>query len=56
MSDTTYVMRDQARDTVHEIMRGPGGPIPGSLLQQPSWLALGLLVVALNILALATPA
>jgi hypothetical protein len=45
-------MRDQARDTVREIMheRRPEGSFAS-----PSWLAFGLLLVAFNIITVTTP-
>ena len=51
-SQNTYVMRDQARDTVHKIMRDRH---PDPLLTYPSWLAFGLLLVAFNIVTITAP-
>lgn len=53
MHHPRYVMCDQARDTVREIMRE--GPPPAVLVSQPSWLALALLVVAFNLIAITAP-
>jgi len=46
-------MCDQAHDTVRDIMR-EGSP-RGALVRQPSWLALVLLLVAFNLIAIASP-
>lgn len=43
-----YVMFDQTRDKVARIM---GERAASDLVARPSWLALGLLVVAFNIIA-----
>jgi len=53
MNVSRYVMQDQARDTVGEIMRTR--PLRPALLEQPSWVALALLLVAFNLLAVVTP-
>lgn len=53
MNRPRYVMCEQARDTVREIMRE--APPRAALLPQPSWLALALLVVAFNLIAISTP-
>ena len=48
----SYIMRDQARDTVHKIMHERRAE---PLLTHPSWLALGLLLVAVNIVTITAP-
>lgn len=48
MAPTHYVMIDQARNKVPQIMRETRAP---EMIKHPSWLALGLLVVAFNIIA-----
>ena len=49
MNSTQYIMQDQARNTVQQIMLGP---IPDKLLLKPAWLGLILLVAAINLLTL----
>jgi hypothetical protein len=51
-SHNTYIMRDQARDTVCKIMHEQS---PETLVRHPSWLALGLLLVAVNIVTVTAP-
>ena len=53
MNMCRYVMQDQARDTVSEIMSTR--PLRPALLEQPSWVALALLLVAFNLLAVVAP-
>jgi len=53
MSVCRYVMQDQARDTVNEFMRER--PLRPALLEQPSWVALALLLVAFNLIAMVAP-
>jgi hypothetical protein len=48
----TYIMHEQARDTVRQIMREQRA-VP--LVTHPSWLAFGLLLVAFNIITITTP-
>ena len=48
MAPTHYVMFDQARNKVPQIMREGSTP---EMVSRPSWLALGLLVVAFNLIA-----
>ena len=48
----TYVMRDQAHNTVQNIMREKR---TDALITHPSWLALGLLLVAVNIVTVTAP-
>ena len=48
MSTPRYVMFEQARDKVPGIMREHR---PAAMVTRPSWIALGLLVVAFNIIA-----
>lgn len=53
MNHPRYVMCDQARDTVRDIMRED---VPrATLVEQPSWLALALLLVAFNLIAIVSP-
>lgn len=52
MNRPRYVMCDQARDTVREIMREQAPREP--LLRQPSWVALVLLVAAFNLIAISS--
>ncbi len=49
MKSTHYIMQDQARDTVQQIMAGPGGE---KLLLKPAWLGLILVIAAMNLLSL----
>ncbi len=49
MKPSRYIMQDQARDTVDQIMLGP---IHDKLLLKPAWLGLLLLVAAINLLTL----
>ncbi len=49
MKSSRYIMQDQARDTVDQIMLGP---IRDKLLLKPAWLGLLLLVAAINLLTL----
>ena len=51
-SQPSYIMRDQAHDTVRKIMRERQ---PESPLVYPSWLAFGLLLVAFNIITITGP-
>ena len=51
-SKSTYIMRDQSRDKVHKIMQDQR---TGTLISHPSWLALGLLFLALNIVTITSP-
>ena len=51
-SQNSYIMRDQARDTVRKIMRERPSE---TLVAHPSWLALGLLLVAVNIVTITAP-
>jgi hypothetical protein len=53
MTVSRYVMHDQARDTVREIMCRPEATPP--LVVRPSWLALALLLAAFNLLAVVAP-
>ncbi len=53
MASRPYVMHDQAHDKLREITRGGAGR--PALLEQPGWLALTLLLVAFNLLALGAP-
>jgi hypothetical protein len=53
MSTESYVMREQARDTVHRIMRPEA---QRQLAPRPAWLGLVLLVAALNMIAMIGPA
>lgn len=48
----SYIMRDQAHDTVRKIMRERQPETP---LIYPSWLAFGLLLVAFNIITITAP-
>lgn len=49
MSTFRYIMRDQAHDTVRDIMRD----LPNrDLLTQPAWVAVTLLIVAVNLIAI----
>ena len=48
----SYIMRDQAHDTVRNIMRERRPEAP---LVYPSWLAFGLLLVAFNIITITAP-
>ncbi len=61
MNPTQYIMQDQARNTVRQIMAGPVvnpavtpvvTPIGDKLLLKPAWLGLILLVTAINLLTL----
>ena len=49
MNSTPYVMQDQARNTVHQIMSGPSRD---KLIHKPAWIGLFLLVAAVNLLTL----
>ena len=49
MNSTPYVMQDQARNTVQQIMSGPS---QDKLIHKPAWLGLFLLVAAVNLLTL----
>lgn len=49
VSRNTYFMREQARDKVHKIMHERGAE---PLLVSAFWLALGLLLVAVNIVTI----
>jgi hypothetical protein len=51
-SRNTYIMRDQARDTVHQIMHERCAE---ARLSSPSWLAFALLLVAFNIVTITAP-
>jgi hypothetical protein len=51
-SQNSYIMRDQARDTVHQIMHERCAE---TLLTSPSWLAFVLLLVAFNIITITAP-
>jgi hypothetical protein len=51
-SQNSYIMRDQARDTVHQIMHERCAE---TLLTSPSWLAFALLLVAFNIITITAP-
>lgn len=51
-SRNSYIMRDQAHDTVQKIMHERR---PDPLITHPSWLALGLLLVAFNIVTITAP-
>ena len=51
-SKNSYIMCDQARDTVQKIMHERRAE---PLLSHPSWLALGLLLIALNIVTITAP-
>ena len=51
-SQKSYVMCDQARNTVQQIMHERRRE---TLLPHPSWLALGLLLVAFNIVTVTAP-
>ena len=51
-SQNSYIMRDQARDTVHQIMHERGAE---TLLTSRSWLAFALLLVAFNIVTITAP-
>ncbi len=53
MTPARYVMCDQARDKLRDIMRPPTSR--GTWLREPSWLALALLVAAFNLLAVTAP-
>lgn len=44
-----YIMHDQARDTVRDIMHEQR-PLP--FVNHPSWLAFGLLFIAVNIITM----
>ena len=44
-----YIMRDQTRDKVTDIMRDPPA---ATLVTRPSWVALVLLVAAFNVIAI----
>ena len=46
-----YVMLDQTRDKVRDIMRETRSP---ALVTRPSWLALALLVAAFNVIAISS--
>ena len=48
----SYIMRDQARDTVRQIMHERCAE---TRLTAPSWLAFALLVVAFNIVTITAP-
>ena len=54
MSVRRYVMQDQVRDKIDDIMGLRTGR--ESMLEQPAWVALALLVAAFNLIALTTPA
>ena len=51
-SQTSYIMYDQARDKVHGIMQEQRAE---TLITHPSWLAFGLLLVAINIVTITAP-
>ena len=51
-SQNTYIMREQSRNTVQKIMQEQS---TDTLVSHPSWLALGLLFVAFNIVTITTP-
>lgn len=48
----SYVMLDQTRDKIHDIMRETRSP---PWITRPSWLALVLLVAACNVIAISSP-
>ena len=51
MPQRRYIMTDQVRGKVHQIMdRSPAG----ALVTHPSWLALALLVAAVNLIAISS--
>ncbi len=57
MHPARYIMQDQARNTVRQIMAGPVvipavTPIGDKLLLKPAWLGLILLIAAINLLTL----
>jgi len=52
MAPSRYVMCDQARDKIRDIMGAGRSPV---LVSSPSWLALVLILGALNLLAVTAP-